>query len=172
MPVKPTADTQMRVFELPDMAKILAVDFAKLKNWTNGRTGLVITPSVRPAGGTGKSNLYSVTDLYLMAVAREFSKAGFAANAIGKLTEAALAKLSRPYSPEDVWTIMRAKGGGPFTIQAGDIKPVGLFWQTLRLGELIAEVESAIEAFAAVRKRELEKRKKEREEKKRAKARQ
>ena len=55
---------EMKVFELPEMAKILGINPAKAKNWTNQRTGVVIDPSIRRATGTGSRNLYSMEDPY------------------------------------------------------------------------------------------------------------
>jgi hypothetical protein len=165
MLVKPSVIMHMRVFELPEMAAILDLDVAKAKNWTNGRTGLEITPSVRPAGGTGKSALYSLQDLYLMAVATEFSKSGFASKAIGKLAEAVTSLLAKPIPSDTVWTIWRVKPAGPFRIETGQQKPPkGLFWHTLEIGPLLANVDAEIAAFSARRERELKARKKEREE--------
>jgi hypothetical protein len=164
MLVKPTVLMSTRVFELPEMAKILDIPFAKAKNWTNERTGLVIKPSVRPAGGTGKSGLYSVQDLYLMAIAREFSKAGFAANAIGKLTEAAIPRLKESIRADSVWTIWRQRPGGPFQIETGYTRPAkGLFWHTLEIGPLLKSVDGEAQAFSLRRERELKARKRKRE---------
>jgi hypothetical protein len=164
MLVKPALLVSMRVFELPEMAEILDLDLAKAKNWTNGRTGLVILPSVRPAGGTGKSGLYSLQDLYLMAVAREFSRAGFAANAIGKLAEAVIPRLaSRPIQAHALWTIWRLKPAGPFHIEEGKSGPAkGFFWHILEIGQLLKSVDEAIEAFSVKRERELKVRKRKR----------
>ena len=70
-------NTPKIILQLPEMADILDIEIAKAKNWTNGRTGLIIKPSIRESTGTGKSDLYSLEDLYLMALANEFSKGGF-----------------------------------------------------------------------------------------------
>jgi hypothetical protein len=163
MLVKPALLVSMRVFELPEMAEILDLDLAKAKNWTNGRTGLVIRPSVRPAGGTGKSGLYSPEDLYLMAVAREFSRAGFAANAIGKLAEAVIPRLKKPIRTDAVWTIWRLKPAGPFHIEEGQSRPTkGLFWHTLEVGPLLKSVDDEVQSFSIRRERELKARKRKR----------
>lgn len=154
-----------QVFELPEIAAILGLDIAKAKNWTNGRTGLEIAPSVRPAGGTGKSALYSLQDLYLMAVAAEFSKAGFASKAIGKLAETVKPMVAKPIPPDTMWTTWRVKPAGPFRVETGEQKPFkGLFWQTLGIGALLTSVDEEIAAFSARRARELKARKKEREQ--------
>lgn len=51
--------------------------------------------SLRASKGTGSRNLYSLDDVYLMALAYECSKAGLAAKAIGKLVDATRAKFPR-----------------------------------------------------------------------------
>src|SRR6266851_10094465 len=81
----------MHFFELSDITKILSMSPIKAKNWTAGRP-FKIPASIRTATGTGSRNLYSIEDVYLMGLANEFSKAGFAAKAIGKLLEAVDAK--------------------------------------------------------------------------------
>jgi DNA-binding transcriptional MerR regulator len=81
----------MQVFELSEMTELLGMSQVKAKNWTAGRP-FKIQASVRTATGTGSRNLYSIEDLYLMALANQFSKAGFAAKAIGKLVKAVDAK--------------------------------------------------------------------------------
>ena len=81
----------MEIFELAEMAEVLGMPLTKARNWTIGRP-LSIPASVRTATGTGSRNLYSIEDVYLMGLANEFSKAGFAAKAIGRLLEAVDAK--------------------------------------------------------------------------------
>jgi hypothetical protein len=155
----------IRVFELPEIAEILEIELAKAKNWTNGRTGLEVTASVRPAGGTGKSALYSLQDLYLLAVSAEFSKAGFASKAIGKLAETVKPLVAKSIPPDTVWTVWRVKSGGPFRIETGQQRPPKtLFWHTLEIGSLLTSVDAEIAAFALRRERELKARKKDREQ--------
>ena len=110
-------NTPKIILQLPEMADILDIEIAKAKNWTNGRTGLIIKPSIRESTGTGKSDLYSLEDLYLMALASEFSKAGVAAKAIGKLVEAIKSKFNSDGSivPDDLadeggWTVPPGRG--------------------------------------------------------------
>src|SRR5215472_7257028 len=74
----------MEIFELAEMASVLAMPLTKARNWTIGRP-LSIPASVKTASGTGSRNLYAIEDVYLMGLANEFSKAGFAAKAIGRL---------------------------------------------------------------------------------------
>jgi hypothetical protein len=76
----------VRVFEVADVAAILEMDVAKVKNWTIGRP-LQIGPSVKSAAGSGSRNLYGEDDLYLMALANALSKSGMAANAIKLLID-------------------------------------------------------------------------------------
>jgi DNA-binding transcriptional MerR regulator len=74
-------------FDLSEMARIVGMSATKAKNWTSGRP-FKLAASIMQASGRGKSNIYSLNDLYLMAVAEEFSRAGLAAKAIGRLLEA------------------------------------------------------------------------------------
>jgi len=133
----------MEVFELPEVAEILELDLAKAKNWSNGRTGLVIEPSVRKASGTGSRNLFSLNDLYLFGVAQAFSGAGFAAAAIGKLTPAVKPLLEKGVLQDAVWTIWRIEPGGDFQIKAGQNKaPKGVISHTLEIGHLIGHIDA------------------------------
>ena len=75
------------IFELAEMAQVIGMPFAKAKNWTMGRP-IRLQASLRSGMGTGSRNLYSLDDVYLMGIAYDSSKAGMAANAIGKLVEA------------------------------------------------------------------------------------
>ena len=117
MPVKPNDAMSMQVFELPEIAEILDIDLAKAKNWTNGRTGLEIMASVRPARRDWEKcpAVFSKTCI-LMAVAAEFSKAGFASKAIGKLAETVKPLVAKSIPPDTVWTVWRVKSAGPFRI--------------------------------------------------------
>jgi hypothetical protein len=135
-----------KVFELPRLAKILDVPLAKAKNWTNKRTGIVIEPSLQKATGTGSRGLYSINDLYLMGVAAEFSKAGFAAMAIGKLLNAVKPLLAEPIHRASIWTVWRTKPGGPFRIEAGHARPTdAVLWHTLEIGSLLKRFDQEIE---------------------------
>jgi hypothetical protein len=135
----------VKVFELLEMEKILGLKTGKAKNWTNGRTGIVIEPSVRKASGTGSRNLYSLQDLYLLGVAEEFSKAGFAAKAIGRLLEAARPMLGE-VDRNTAWTVYRRTGAGPFHIERGRSRPEGMMlWHTFEIGSLVREIDSALD---------------------------
>jgi len=134
-----------QVFELPEMAKILGLPEAKAKNWTNERTGLVIEASIRQATGTGTRNLYSLEDLYLMGVAREFSKAGFAPKAIGKLLDAVRLNLPRVRRNARL-VLWRLKPEGPFHLSQDRDRPDGVtLWHTLEIGALLDAIDSAVE---------------------------
>src|SRR5438445_13556436 len=78
---------EIKVFELAEMAELLGMPLTKARNWTIGRP-LSIPASIRTATGTGSRNLYSIEDVYLMGLANEFRKAGFAAMAYGRMVEA------------------------------------------------------------------------------------
>jgi DNA-binding transcriptional MerR regulator len=136
----------LQVFELAEMAEILGLPLAKAKNWTNERTGLVIEPSIRKATGTGSRNLYSVEDLYLMAIAREFSRAGFAPAAIAKVLEAIKPRLPKLRWAQTV-TVSRPKPSGPFRLLERKEKPDAGLWHTLQIGPLLDAIDSAAERF-------------------------
>ena len=72
---------EIRVFQLAEVAKLLEMPNSRVKNWTIGRP-FRITPSVRVAKGTGSANLYSVHDVYLMAIANQLSVDGLATEII------------------------------------------------------------------------------------------
>jgi hypothetical protein len=98
----------MDVFELGDIAKILGMPIAKAKNWTIGRP-MTIEASIRTASGHGSRNLFSLEDVYVMGVANELSKAGMAANAIGKLVGAVRAKFPQGLASVDTLFIARGE---------------------------------------------------------------
>jgi hypothetical protein len=100
----------MDVFELGDIAKILGMPLAKVKNWTIGRP-MTIEASIRTATGHGSRNLYSLGDVWLMGVANELSKAGMAANAIGKVVGAVRAKFPNGLASADTLFISRWEKG-------------------------------------------------------------
>lgn len=64
-----------KIFELSEVAEILHLPASRIKNWTIGRP-LTITPSVRPASGTGSRNLYNTDDVYLFALAEDLNEFG------------------------------------------------------------------------------------------------
>jgi hypothetical protein len=136
--------SNIKVFELLEMEKILGLKPGKAKNWTNDRTGIKIEPSVRKASGTGSRNLYSIEDLYLMGIAREFSKAGYAAKAIGRLLDTARPLLEET-DRNSAWTIYRRKAGGPFQIEKGRSRPEGvMLWHAFEIGSLLREIDSVV----------------------------
>src|SRR6266571_7900183 len=118
----------MEIFELSEMAELLGMPLTKARNWTIGRP-LSIPASIRTAAGTGSRNLYSIEDVYLMGLANEFSKAGFAAKAIGRLLEAVDAKRLAEMNWLTVW---RA-GSSKFHTREGKASPPEgvLLWHTV-----------------------------------------
>src|SRR2546423_1431209 len=64
------------VFQLSDVALILDMEETRVKNWTIGRP-LAVKPSVRTSSGPGSRNLYSIEDVYLMALADQLCRDGF-----------------------------------------------------------------------------------------------
>jgi hypothetical protein len=132
----------MEIFELSDMAEVLGMPLTTARNWTIGRP-LTITASVRPVTGTGRSNLYGIEDVYLMGLAYAFSKAGFAANAIGELVgEVDAKKLARM----DWLTVWRA-GTLKFHLREGKHPPPEgvLLWQTVNVGAMVKGIDKAVE---------------------------
>ena len=73
----------MQAFDLTEIARLVGITSSIAKNWTVERPS-TIPASADQASGRGSINLYSIDDVYLMAVDYEFSKVGFAANAIGR----------------------------------------------------------------------------------------
>lgn len=133
------------VFELPEMAEVLGMPLTKARNWTIGRP-LELPASVRKASGAGTRNLYSIDDVYLMGVANEFSKAGFAAKAIGKLVEA----LDASKLANMDWLTVYRMGKGEekkFYIREGKVPPPEgvLLWMTLNVGGLVKKIDRAVE---------------------------
>ena len=77
----------MDVYDLSDIVNIVKIEEARAKNWTVGRP-LRITPSVRQPRGPGSRALYSVEDLYLVALLDELWRAGLTAKALGRILDA------------------------------------------------------------------------------------
>src|SRR5579864_5649661 len=133
---------EIKVFELAEMADVLGMPLTKARNWTIGRP-LSIPASIRTATGTGSRNLYSIEDVYLMGLANEFSKAGFAAKAIGRLLEAVDAK---GLGQMDWLTVWRA-GSLKFYVHEGKAPPPEgvLLWHTVNIGRLVKVIDRAVE---------------------------
>ncbi|HEV2380304.1 MAG TPA: MerR family transcriptional regulator [Terriglobia bacterium] len=72
------------VFTIGEVAQILAIPQTRVKNWTIGRP-LWIIPTVRMAAGKGSRNLYSIRDVYAIAVANHLIEDGFTTDAIRRL---------------------------------------------------------------------------------------
>jgi hypothetical protein len=121
----------MKIFELSEVAKVL------------GRP-LMIPASIRSSTGTGSRNLYSIEDVYLMGLANEFSKAGFAAMAIGRLLEAVDAKRLAQMEWLTVW---RAGTLKKFHLRDGKVQPPEgvLLWQTVNVSGLVKGIDKAVE---------------------------
>ena len=98
----------MQTFEFREMIRVLGMSAATGKNWTVGRP-FKLKPSIRTASGQGSRNLYSLGDVWLMGVASELSKAGMAANVIGKLVGAVRAKFPQGLASLDTLFISRGE---------------------------------------------------------------
>jgi len=132
----------MEIFELPEMAEVLGMPLTKARNWTIGRP-LKIPASIRTASGTGTRNLYNIEDVYLMGLASEFSKAGFAAMAIGRLlNEVDATKLAEM----DWLTVWRA-GTLKFHLREGKQPPSEgvLLWHTVNVGAMVKRINEVVE---------------------------
>ena len=68
---------ELTFFELSDVADLLQLSISTVKNWTIGRP-LSIKPSIRASQGKGSRNLYSREDVYVLALAAQLSRDGFA----------------------------------------------------------------------------------------------
>jgi hypothetical protein len=133
----------MHVFELSEMTTLLGMSQTKAKNWTAGRP-FKIPASAHAATGTGSRNLYSIEDVYLMGFANEFSKAGFAAMAIGRLLEAVDAKR---LAGMDWVTVWRAGTLKKFHLREGRVQPPEgvLLWQTVNVGGMVERINETVE---------------------------
>jgi len=133
----------MDAFELAEMTKVLDMSPIKAKNWTSDRP-FKIPASVHSASGTGSRNLYNIEDVYLMGLAYEFSKAGFAAMAIGRLVLEAID--AKRLAKMDWLTVYRA-GGLKYIIKEGKAQPPEsvLLWQTVNVGAMVKRINEAVE---------------------------
>ena len=137
----------MKAFDLIEMATLADIAPTKAKNWVNGRP-FTIKASIREAAGRGSSNLYSIEDVYVMALASEFSKAGFAAAAIGKLLEAVQAKFASLAECSSL-TVWRPAAGGAFRLEEGRDRPSNaILWMTVYVRELVQDVDKRAERLA------------------------
>ncbi len=131
----------MQAFDLTETARLVGMKFAKAKNWTVDRPFTI--PASAYQGGRGSMNLYSIEDVYLMAVANEFSKTGFAAAAIGKLVESL-----RPKYPDlrqaPVLTVWRLKPGGKFEISESSKDPDASIWVRLDVPRICKEINDRV----------------------------
>ena len=134
----------MNFFSIGQMTGLVGMDADKVKNWMAGKP-FSFKPSAQSASGKGSRNIYSRQDLYVLAVANEFSKAGFAGKAIGRLLEAIRPRLAA-LPRNAVLTVWRVTPGGPFRLSVGNTKPPGV---TLRhvfeVGALLQWIDDRIE---------------------------
>ncbi len=110
----------MEVFELSEVAEILAVPKARIKNWTIGRP-LRIRPSVRAATRKGTRNLYSVEDVYLMGLADQLRDDGFAPETIQAVLKKIRRDVSRIGSHYSELVVSNPGGGAKITFLGGDM---------------------------------------------------
>jgi len=96
----------MQTFEFREMVKVVGISETKAKNWIVGRP-FKIEASVHTATGQGSRNLYSLDDVYLMAVANELSRSGMAAKAIGDLVGTIKTRFPKGLGQVDSVTLWR-----------------------------------------------------------------
>ncbi len=134
----------MDLFTIGEMTKIIRMKSDKVKNWMAGKP-FKFEPSAKSARGRGSRNIYQIQDLYLLAIANEFSKAGFAGKAIGRLLDAIRPKLST-LGHDSVLAVWRLKPGGPFHLGTGRDKPTGIvLWHVFEVGSLLRAIDERIE---------------------------
>jgi DNA-binding transcriptional MerR regulator len=134
----------MVLFTIGEMTSIIGMDSDKVKNWMAGKP-FEFKPSAKSASGKGSRNIYKIQDLYLLAVANEFSKAGFAGKAIGRLLDAIRPKLAR-LDHNSVLTVWRGRPAGPFYLAEGRTRPAGLtLWHVFEVGALLQAIDERIE---------------------------
>ena len=75
----------MNVYMQSQVAEILRMPLALVKNWTIGRP-ITINPAL-PAHGSGSRNLYSNNDLYKLALVRQLYKDGLRASVIQRVLD-------------------------------------------------------------------------------------
>ena len=139
----------MKIFELSEMVDVLGMPLTKARNWTIGKP-LKIPASAHAATGTGSRNLYSIEDVYLMGLANEFSKAGFAAMAIGRLLEA----IDVMQLAEMDWLTVWRAGTLKFHLRKGKAPPPEgvLLWHTVNIGGLVKRIYDAVEKLEGGKK--------------------
>jgi hypothetical protein len=86
---------QIEVFNRRDVAEIVGIDPAVVRNWSSGKP-IAIGPSVDAPKQRGAPSLYSRTDVYLFALAKHLSSEGFELTAIGNV----LSRLKRDWFDE------------------------------------------------------------------------
>ncbi len=128
-----------QVFEMSEVAAIVGAKLATVKNWTIGRP-LRITPSIRIAEGTGRSNLYSVEDIYRFALANELHKAGMTPKRIGDV----LSQLAGDWFQREWIRIWRDGKDNKFRMDRDD-PPEANVWQTVRLSAIIQEIDNKLQ---------------------------
>jgi hypothetical protein len=129
------------------MADVLGMPLTKAKNWTVGRP-FKLNASLMEAAGKGTRNLYSIEDVYLMGLAYEFSRAGMAANAIGKLVEVVRGAFPQGLGKIEGLTVWRPTGKLAYQVREGHEQPKGdvLLWHTLHVAELVACIDQKVES--------------------------
>jgi len=129
-----------QVFEMSEVADIVGAKLATVKNWTIGRP-LRIIPSIRIAEGAGRSNLYSLKDIYRFALANELHKAGMTPKRIGDI----LSKLVGEDLAEIVFIKIWHNGRGLTILKDSLDPPEGAkIWQIIDLTKIVHEIDDKL----------------------------
>jgi hypothetical protein len=75
---------ELQIYELADIAAILGLEKARVKNWTIGRP-FSVRPSIRPSFGKGTRNLFSKSDVYCFALVKRLNEIGTPVSAIQQM---------------------------------------------------------------------------------------
>jgi hypothetical protein len=91
---------KIQVFGRSEVADIVGLEYAVVKNWSNGKP-ITIEPSIEAPGRRGAKSLYNRTDVYLFALAKHLSELGFALEAVERAFRGV----------EEAWLMASERGG-------------------------------------------------------------
>jgi hypothetical protein len=129
------------IFTIGTMTEVLGMDPDKVKNWMKGKPFL-FKPSLQGAGGKGTRNLYNKQDFYLLGIAHELSKAGFAGVAIGKALDAIRPRIAK-MDHKTVMALWRQPGGA---FRVGPAPAGSVVSHTFRVGTVLKRIDDALGA--------------------------
>ena len=104
---------ELQIYELADIAAILGLEKARVKNWTIGRP-FSVRPSIRASFGKGSRNLFSKNDVYCFALVKRLNEIGTPVEAIQQMLKggygAELAEDSSWWQDGGAWLIIERIG--------------------------------------------------------------